>query len=539
MFFVAHPFRRIAALREPLARARARSIPKQRQQSLRTPESFSALSAIFRKTDLQMSPFRIANACAFWGDQPNAAAQLVAQEPDLDFLTLDYLAEVSLSIMAIMRAKDPGAGYAREFVDVVRSLAPFWRSGGKTRLVTNAGGLNPVACARACAEALRAENLPSLRIAIVLGDDVLPLFATAAGASRSGSPSTTDDYANLETGAPFSGVADRVVTANAYLGARPIADALRQAADIVITGRVADPSLTVGPCLAHFGWPDDAYDRIAGATVAGHLIECGTQVCGGCSTDWLELTRPHDIGFPIAELSEDGSCVVTKPSASGGAVTLHTIKEQLLYEIGDPSRYLSPDATVSFLSLNVDDPGRDRVRISGATGSPPPPTYKVSATYRDGYRAHGLLTIFGQDAVKKARHVADALFCRLRGQGVSFRETLVECLGTGASVHGLVSRMSDTHLIETVLRLSVSAETKDPVERFTREIASLVTSGPQGVTGYATGRPKVLPVYGYWPCLIDRSLVTPSVGLYPRITPTNANHKGEFGPIREIRGRLG
>jgi hypothetical protein len=439
---------------------------------------------------------KIANASAFWGDQPDAAARLVAAQPDLDYLTLDYLAEVSLSIMAIVRAKDPNAGYARDFVDVVRSLAPFWLAGGKTKLVTNAGGLDPAACARACIETLRAAKLPHLKVAVVTGDDVLPQLRRGAG-----------DFSNLETRAPLTAFTDRLVTANAYLGAAPIADALRAGADIVITGRVADPSLTVGPCLAHFGWNATDYDRIAGATIAGHLIECGTQACGGFSTDWLELPQPHDIGFPIAEISEDGACVITKPAGTGGAVTDRTLKEQLLYEIGDPGNYLSPDATVSFLTLSVTENGRDRVRVSGATGRAPPASLKVSATYRDGYKAHGMLTVFGHDAVKKARHAGEALLVRLSERGCVFRETLVECLGTGASVRGIVSRMSDTHLVETVLRISVAADAKEPVERFTKEIAPLVTCGPQGVTGYATGRPKVLPIFGYWPCLIDRSLV--------------------------------
>ncbi len=450
------------------------------------------------------APLKIANACAFWGDQPDAAARLVAAQPDLDFLTLDYLAEVSLSIMAIQRAKDPTAGFARDFVEVVRSLIPFYQTGGKTKIVTNAGGLDPTACARACAEILKTAKLARLKIAVVTGDDVLPTLKRNPA-----------HFANLETSAPLSTIADRLVTASAYLGAAPIAEALRGGADIVITGRVADPSLTVGPCLAHFDWSATDYNRLAGATVAGHLIECGTQVCGGFSTDWLDVPLPQDIGFPIAEIFEDGSCVITKPAFTGGAVTVPTVKEQLLYEIGDPGNYLSPDATVSFLTLRVEQLATDRVRVSGATGRAPPPSYKVSATYRDGYKAHGQLIVFGHDAVKKARHAGEALLMRLRDGGCEFRETLVECLGTGASVRGIVSRMSDTHLVETVLRVSVAADAKPPVERFTKEIAPLVTCGPQGVTGYATGRPKVLPIFGYWPCLIDRKLAKPKWEMIP------------------------
>lgn len=442
---------------------------------------------------------KIANASGFWGDQPGAAARLVKQQPDLDFLTLDYLAEVSLSIMAILRARDPAAGYARDFVDVVRSLVKFWQAGGRTRVVTNAGGLDPLACGMAVRAELLQAGLAHLKVAVVTGDDVL-------GAVRAGGLS----FHNLETGADVAGVADRLVTANAYLGAGAIVEALRAGAHIVVTGRVADPSLTVAPSWAHFDWQASDYDRLAGATVAGHLIECGTQVCGGFSTDWLSLPNPDDIGFPIAEVACDGSCVVTKPAGTGGAVTVQTVKEQLLYEIGDPGNYLSPDATVSLLSLKVGAAGPDRVRVAGAGGRPPPASYKVSATYRDGYKAHGMLTVFGDQAVAKARRAGEGILRRLAAGGCEFRETLVECLGAGASVPGIVAQIFPGDLIETVLRVSVAADTKEPVERFTKEIAPLVTCGPQGVTGYATGRPKVLPVFGYWPCLIDRSVVHPA-----------------------------
>lgn len=441
---------------------------------------------------------RIANASAFWGDQPEAAARLLGSDPNLHYLTLDYLAELSLSIMASMRGRHPDAGYARDFVDVIRSLAPFYASGGKTKIVTNAGGLEPPACARAVAAELARSHLTRLRVAVVTGDDVL-LLAREPGS-----------FSNLETNAPLSSIADQLVTANAYLGAAAIADALRAGADIVITGRVADPSLTVGPCLADFGWAETDYHRIAGATVAGHLIECGTQVCGGFSTDWVDLPEVKAIGFPIAEVSSDGSCVITKPAGTGGAVTVQTVKEQLLYEVGDPGNYLSPDARVSFLTLAVEQSGHDRVRISGATGRPPPDTLKISASYRDGFKAHGQLTVFGHDAVKRARAAGEALLRKLAKDGCIFRETLIECLGTGAAVRGIASRMSDTHLVETVLRISVAAETSEPVERFTKEIAALVTWGPQGITGYAMGRPKVLPVFGYWPSLIERANVRPT-----------------------------
>ena len=264
---------------------------------------------------------RIANTCAFWGDDIGASAQTIALDPNIDFLTLDYLAEVSMSILAKLKQRNPDAGYANDFVEVVTSLIPAWKSGGKFRVVTNAGGLNPRGCANACARILRDAGLSKMKIGIVTGDDVLPLLQTSQSIDAD--------------------ILARMTTANAYLGAMPIADALHQGADIVITGRVADPSLTVGPCIAHFGWKDDEFDRLAGATVAGHLIECGTQVTGGICTDWLKLDT-NNIGFPIVEIAEDGSCVVTKPPNTGGAVNEWTVKEQLLYELGDPSELSEP-----------------------------------------------------------------------------------------------------------------------------------------------------------------------------------------------------
>ncbi len=443
-------------------------------------------------------PLKIANASGFWGDQPDAAARLLATQPDVDFLTLDYLAEVSLSIMAIARAKDPAAGYARDFIEVVRSLLPFWKQGGRTRIVTNAGGLDPQACGRAVRAELAKAGLADRKVAVVSGDDVLAWVQAHVG-----------DCANLETGAALEPLASRLVTANAYVGADAIVAALHAGADIVVTGRVADPSLTVGPARAHFGWAADAYDRIAGATISGHLLECGAQACGGFSTDWLGLPGNHDIGFPVAEIGADGSLVMTKPTGTGGAVTIQTVKEQLLYEIGDPGNYLSPDATVSLLGLKLEQIASDRVRLTGASGRPPPASYKVSATYRHGYKAHGMLTVYGDQAVAKARRAGDGIIRRLTEAGCRYRETLVECLGTGASVGGLGQCVPEGDLIETVLRISVAADTEEPVRRFTRAIAPLVTSGPQGVTGYASGRPKVLPVFGYWPCLVPRTAVNP------------------------------
>ncbi len=430
-----------------------------------------------------MNILRVGNACGFWGDSPAAPARLVQQAPEMDVLTLDYLAEVSMSILANQRQRRPELGYPADFVDVVRSLVPAWKSGRRLIVVSNGGGLNSRGCAEACAAILRDARV-RLTIGIVSGDDVL---ATVQAHPES--------FTHLETGEPLG---EKLLTANAYLGASGIADAIRQGAQLVITGRVADPSLTVGPAMAHFGWNADEYANIAGATVAGHLIECGQQVTGGISTHWLDVPGNIDIGYPIVEISADGSCTVTKPANTGGEVSERTVKEQLLYEIGDPENYLSPDVTVSFLGLRVEDQGHDRVRVSGAIGRPPPASYKVSATYAAGFKAAGSLTIIGRNATTKARRCGDVIRQRLRTLGVEPVEFLAETLGMGNCV---------------VLRVGVGDGRREVVEAFCREVMPLVTCGPQGTTGYAEGRPAVRETFGYWPTLIRREVVKPVVEL--------------------------
>lgn len=444
---------------------------------------------------------RIGNAQGFWGDSAGAPARLIQQQPDLDYLTLDYLAEVSLSIMAIQREKKPTAGYASDFIDVVRSLIPIWHQGSSLKIVTNAGGLNPLGCAKACQEILRECPRP-MRIGVVSGDDVYSIFKA-----------TPENFLfrNLETQVPLTTVVDSLVTANAYLGAKPMAEALIAGADIVITGRVADPSLTVAPCVAHFGWSWDEYDKLAGATIAGHLIECGTQVTGGISTNWLDIPDPAHIGFPVVEMQSDGSFIVTKPKDTGGRVNFETVKEQLLYEIGDPSHYLSPDVTVSFLSLRLEQEGLDRIFVSGAKGAAPPPTYKVSATYRDGFKAEGMIVIFGPDAGRKAHLCGEMILERVRKAGYKIPNANIECIGDGAVVPGVLTRSSSMPLSECVLRICIADAQQAALECFSKELASLVTCGSQGVTGYSSGRPKIRPVFGYWPSLIDRQHVIPKV----------------------------
>lgn len=444
-------------------------------------------------------PVRIGNAHGFWGDRIEAGAEMLALEPDLDFVTFDFLAEVSMSILALQRSRNPDAGWPRDVLDVIRSLVPYWKQGGTCRMIANAGGLNPVGCARACQQILIEAGCGDRMIAVVQGDDVLDQLRLA--------PQDSPVFRNLDTNEPLSRVSDRLVTANAYLGAKPITDALSAGADIVITGRVADPSLTVAACAYFHGWDWTDWNRLAQATVAGHLIECGTQVTGGISTDWLDLSNAGQIAFPIVEVDQDGSFAVTKPRNSAGIVNEHTVKEQLVYEIGDPAEYLSPDVTVSFLSLELHEEARDRVRIRGAKGRPFPPFYKISATYQDGYRAQGQLTVYGDNAVQKARRAGDAVIERLRSRGIEFHDSLIECVGTETCHPAGGSAECAASLRETVLRIAVADQSRHSVEQFTREMMPLITAGPPGTTGYAEGRPKVHPVFRYWPCLIERDKV--------------------------------
>jgi hypothetical protein len=437
---------------------------------------------------------RIGNAQGFWGDQMDAPLNLIRQAPDLDYLTLDYLSEVSMSIMAIQREKDSSAGFARDFVEVIAMLVPCWKQGLPFRIITNAGGLNPESCAEACLKVLRASGLGKKKVAAVSGDNALDLLK---------SDIHNPLFYNLDTGASLCEIEPYLTTANAYLGARPIVEALSMGADIVITGRCADPSLTVGACTFHFGWGWDQYNELAGATIAGHLIECGVQATGGISSNWLSLERKTFLGFPIVEVDENGGFIITKPRNADGAINEQTVKEQLLYEIEDPDNYLSPDVAVSFLSLKLEAAGKDRIRISGARGKTPTETLKISATYRDGFKAEGLLTIVGDEAAFKAKLCGEIVLERVRHAGFELEQTLVESLGTGDATLGAMGFRQD--LTECVLRVCVKDHRRMAVERLAKEIASLVASGPQGVTGYTSGRPKVRPVFGFWPCLIRKA----------------------------------
>ena len=447
---------------------------------------------------------KIANVQAFWGDYSMAARDMCRQAPDVDYLTMDYLAEVSMSILAKQMRRMPGVGYARDFIQVIESLVPFWKSGSQFKLISNAGGLTPQACAERCAEVMRELGCRGKRIGVVTGDSVLSQLRAASD--------DVPEFRNLDTGEPIQTHQAELLTANAYIGAKPIVEALQSKADLVITGRVADPSMTVAPCVFEHGWSWNDYERLAAATVAGHLIECGTQVTGGVSSHWLELDDLENIGYPIVEVDVDGGCIVTKPHDTGGKVDERSVKEQLLYELGDPGNYLSPDVKVSFLGLTVQDLGDDRVQVVGARGAAPPETLKVSATYEGGYYSTGHLTIYGMNAAKKAQRAGEIVLERLAQQGLGPTEARVECLGAGAIAP--ISEAQREKAVEVVLRVSVSDSRREVAQQFANDWVSLVCSGPQGTTGYAGGRPRVQQTVAYWPCLIRAEQVPISVEVF-------------------------
>lgn len=446
---------------------------------------------------------QIANAAGFLGDNLDAPRQLV-EKASVDYLTLEYLAELTLSILARLREKDPQAGYAVDFLDVLRSLTPALYLQPQLKIVTNAGGMNPRACAAAAGTLLVENGSGEFPLAVVTGDDLLgQLEELMANGCL---------LENLDTGQPLSELKHPVVSANAYLGAWPIAKALDSGAKLVITGRVADASLTVGPAVHEFGWAWDDWNRLAAASVAGHLIECGAQATGGYTTDWQRWNLA-DVGYPIAEIDADGGTRITKTPGTGGAVTRETVVEQLLYEIGDPAHYLTPDVDVDFTTVELRDEGNDCVRVSGAIGRPAPDTYKVSLAYHDGYTASGQLLVYGRDCLDKARACAAMIFARVQRAGYELQQTHVELLGAGVGVPGL--HEPPESLREVVLRVSARDPRREAVERFTKELAPLITSGPAGLAGYASGRAAVRPVFAYWPTRVPKDWIELLVEVRP------------------------
>jgi hypothetical protein len=443
---------------------------------------------------------RVGAGQGFWGDDIDAPRRQV-EGGQLDYLMLDYLAEVTMSILQKQKERDPSLGYARDFVGAMESVMPAVTGRG-VKVIANAGGVNPPACAAAVkAIAEKAGANGKVRIGVVTGDDLLSSIDELIGKGHS--------LSNMDTGEPLNTVRDRVLSANAYIGSEPIVEALAKGANVVITGRSTDTALTMAPIRHEFGWGATSWDKLAAGIVAGHIIECGAQCSGGnCLYDWQTIPDLANVGYPLVEASADGSFVVTKHPNTGGRVSVRSVTEQLVYEMGDPHSYITPDVIADFTTIQLSDDGKDRVRVSGIKGKPPTDKLKVSIAYRAGFKAVGTLVYAWPDALDKAQLADRILRERLDRLGLRFERILTEFVGANAT-HGPLS--GDQHEApEVQLRFGVRGE-KAAVERFTREIAPLVLNGPPSVTGFAGGRPKVEEIVAYWPALIDKSVVKTSV----------------------------
>ena len=444
---------------------------------------------------------RVASGQGFWGDWLEAPRRQV-EGGEIDYLMLDYLAEVTMSILQKQKERDPKMGYARDFVGAVESILPAIVKRG-VRVIANAGGVNPPACADAIrAVAEKAGARKDIRVGVVTGDDLLPRLDELLASGH--------ELRNMDTGEPLSTVRDRVLSANAYIGSVPIVEALTRGANVVITGRSTDTALTMAPIRFEFGWGADEWNKLAAGIIAGHIIECGAQCSGGnCLYDWRSIPDLADVGYPIVEAHADGTFEITKHPDTGGRISVPTVTEQLVYEMGDPHSYITPDVIADFTTIQLAPAGPDRVRVYGIEGRPATDKLKVSIAYRAGFKAVGTLVYAWPDALEKAQKADEVLRARLDHLGLEFDQILTEYVGSSATHGALAGPARDVP--EVQLRIGVRSPDRAAVERFTRELAPLVLNGPPSVTGFAGGRPKVEEIVAYWPALIDKRVVQTTV----------------------------
>lgn len=441
------------------------------------------------------SSIRIASGQGFWGDLQRAPFDQVTRG-SIDYLMMDYLAEVTMSILQKQKMRNPELGYAKDLIEVCEEILPHIME-KKITLITNGGGVNPLAARDKIFEVAKKLGFTGLRIGVVIGDDIL---SQVDGLIEQGHP-----LRHMETGEPIASVKHKLLSANVYTGAWPIVEALRQGAQIIITGRTTDTGLTLAPMIHEFGWGAEDWDLLAAGTVAGHINECGAQASGGNFLgDWRSVPNMDDIGFPIIEAFPDGSFIVTKHEGTGGRVSRETVSEQLMYEIGDPRTYITPDCIADFSTIQLEDLGNDRVRVFGIKGRPNTPTLKVSASYLDGFVAFGSLTYSAPDAYEKAQAADRVLRRRLERLGLEFDEIRTEFIGMNAC-HGAIAPVIEPN--EVMMRIGVRGKDKKAIERFAKEIAPLILTGPPSVTGFSGGRPKPTDVVAYFPALLDRTVV--------------------------------
>jgi hypothetical protein len=445
---------------------------------------------------------RVAAGQGFWGDLLDAPVRQVEGGP-IDYLMLDYLAEVTMSIMQKQKARDPNAGYAKDFIPLMRRILSTCVE-RDIRVTANAGGVNVRGCANAVRDVARELGLAGkLRIGIVTGDDILSRLDEFVGRGI--------ELRNMDTGEPLSSVLDRIQSANVYLGAWPMVDALKQGARVVITGRGTDTGLTLAPLINEFGWGATDWDLLSAGTIAGHIIECGAQCSGGnCQYDWQSIPDLANVGFPIAEAKPDGTFIITKHDNTGGRVNVQSVKEQLVYEMGDPHEYITPDCVADFTTIHLEDAGPNRVRVFGVKGRPATEFFKVSISYSAGFKAVGTLVYAWPDAYAKAQAADKILRQRLDRLGLKFDQVLTEFVGVNAT-HGPLAGPPQSDIPEVQLRVGVRGSVKSDIERFTKELAPLILTGPPAVTGFAGGRPKVEEIVAYWPALIPKEEINPTV----------------------------
>jgi hypothetical protein len=444
---------------------------------------------------------RVASGQGFWGDWLDAPRRQVEGGP-VDYLMLDYLAEVTMSILQKQKERDPKMGYARDFIGAMESVLPAVTERG-VKVIANAGGVNPVACANAVLDVARARGASgALRVGVVTGDDLLPRLDELLAGGHA--------LAHMETGESLSTVRDRVLSANAYIGSTPIVEALARGANVVVTGRSTDTALTMAPLRHEFGWGSEDWDKLAAGIIAGHIIECGAQCSGGnCLYDWRNIPDLANIGYPIVEAKADGTFTVVKHPGTGGRINVQSVAEQCVYEMGDPHSYITPDVVADFTTIHLAADGTDRVRVHGIKGRPATDKLKVSIAYRAGFKAVGTLVYAWPDALEKAQLADRVLRERLANMGLRFDQLLTEYVGVNAT-HGPLA-VSSGEAQEVQLRIGARSNDRTTIERFTREIAPLVLNGPPSVTGFAGGRPKVEEIVAYWPALVDKGVVKTQV----------------------------
>lgn len=445
---------------------------------------------------------KIASGQGFWGDLIDAPYNQVTKG-DIDYLVMDYLAEVTMSILQKQKNKNPNLGYAKDIPSLMERILPIVKE-KKIRIITNGGGVNPVSCAEAVIDVAQELNIKNLKVAVVLGDNIIDNLNDMVNSGIK--------LDNMESGKPITSVQDKLLSANVYFGAMPIVEALNRGADVVITGRTTDTGLTLAPMIHEFGWDPENYNLMSAGTVAGHILECGAQSTGGnFMGDWESIENFAEIGFPIAEAYPNGEVIITKHENLGGKVTFETVAEQLLYEIGDPKDYITPDCVADFTSIKLEDLGNNRVKVYDVTGFPPTEFYKVSISYCDGYSAVGSLTYSWPDALKKAKAADKILRKRMEILNLQFDEIRTDYVGYNATHESLAKQLDEEYINEITMRVAVRSHDKKSVTRFGQEIAPLILTGPPSVTGFAGGRPKPSRVVAYWPALIPKNTVQPEV----------------------------